>query len=86
MLDSQKGLDSSNISQTGDIFGGKVFCVINGTKINPNETTGSLKDHYDRLIKENGGEYIQNHKNADIVIAGVDSKDHIFFFFSLFAE
>lgn len=74
LLSSQKGLDSSSITQSTDIFAGKTFCVVSGTKINPSDPVGLLKDDIDRLIKENGGDYIQNHKYADIIIAGTISK------------
>ncbi|CEP19180.1 hypothetical protein [Parasitella parasitica] len=70
LLPSQQGIDSSNVVQKTSIFEGKVFYVMNGTKLTDYEPSGILKNDLDLLIKENGGEYRQN-KTADIIIAGV---------------
>ncbi|KAI8371267.1 ATP dependent DNA ligase domain-containing protein [Choanephora cucurbitarum] len=72
LLASQLGADSSQVVQSSTIFENTKFFVITGTKLNPHEPEGILKDELDLMIKEHGGNYVQN-KNADVLIAGIQN-------------
>ncbi|KAI8981907.1 ATP dependent DNA ligase domain-containing protein [Mycotypha africana] len=75
LLESQKGIDTSDVEVEGNIFNDKVFYVITGTKQNENESGGYTKYDLCKKIRAFGGRFILKATPDAMLIAGIKNRE-----------